>query len=158
MLRALSAAGADFLLVGAYAMAAHGVPRATGDLDIWVRPARDNDAGPAGARDVRRTAGRPDRGRPSDAGNRLSARAGAPTDRHPHRNRRRDVRDGLASASPWQSRRRQRSRDRPHGVAPEQAGARTAEGSRRHRPARSTASTKEETSPTTSLEALTSLR
>ena len=44
MLRALSAAGADFLLVGAYAMAAHGVPRATGDLDIWVRPARDNAA------------------------------------------------------------------------------------------------------------------
>ena len=44
MLRALSAAGADFLLVDAYAMAAHGVPRATGDLDIWVRPARDNAA------------------------------------------------------------------------------------------------------------------
>ena len=28
MLRALSAAGAEYLLVGAYAMAAHGVPRA----------------------------------------------------------------------------------------------------------------------------------
>jgi hypothetical protein len=38
MLSALSAAGADYLLVGAYAMAAHGHPRATGDLDIWVRP------------------------------------------------------------------------------------------------------------------------
>jgi len=42
MLRALSAAGAEYLLVGAYAMAAHGVPRATGDIDVWVRPSRDN--------------------------------------------------------------------------------------------------------------------
>lgn len=24
------------------AMAAHGVPRATGDIDVWVRPSRDN--------------------------------------------------------------------------------------------------------------------
>jgi len=34
MLAALSEARADFLIVGAHAMAAHGVPRATGDLDI----------------------------------------------------------------------------------------------------------------------------
>jgi len=27
----------DFILVGAYALAAHGYPRATGDIDIWVR-------------------------------------------------------------------------------------------------------------------------
>ena len=38
MLRALSDAKVDFLLVGAYAVAAHGHPRATGDLDLWVRP------------------------------------------------------------------------------------------------------------------------
>jgi len=44
MLSALSAAGADYLIVGAYAMAAHGWPRATGDIDIWVRPTRDNAA------------------------------------------------------------------------------------------------------------------
>lgn len=31
-----------FLLVGAYAMAAHGYPRATMDIDIWVMPAPDN--------------------------------------------------------------------------------------------------------------------
>ncbi len=36
MLSALSEAGAEFLIVGAHALAAHGVPRATGDLDIWV--------------------------------------------------------------------------------------------------------------------------
>ena len=42
MLSALSEAGADFLVVGAYALAAHGIPRATGDLDIWVRPTPDN--------------------------------------------------------------------------------------------------------------------
>jgi hypothetical protein len=35
-LRALIAAEARFLVVGAYAMAVHGVPRATGDLDVWV--------------------------------------------------------------------------------------------------------------------------
>lgn len=37
MLFALSEANAEFLLVGAYALAVHGHPRATGDLDIWVR-------------------------------------------------------------------------------------------------------------------------
>ena len=42
MLRALSAEGAEYLLVGAYAMAAHGVPRATGDINIWVRPSSEN--------------------------------------------------------------------------------------------------------------------
>ncbi|MGD0483163.1 MAG: hypothetical protein ABSB58_00765 [Gemmatimonadales bacterium] len=42
MLAALSAAGVEFLVVGAYALAVHGRPRATGDLDIWVRPTREN--------------------------------------------------------------------------------------------------------------------
>lgn len=42
MLSALSAVGADYLLVGAYALAAHGHPRATGDLDIWIRPEPEN--------------------------------------------------------------------------------------------------------------------
>ena len=27
----------DYLVVGAYALAAHGLPRATGDIDLWVR-------------------------------------------------------------------------------------------------------------------------
>ena len=42
ILSALSDAGADFLIVGAHALAAHGLPRATGDLDIWVRPSPEN--------------------------------------------------------------------------------------------------------------------
>ena len=42
MLSALSEAGAEYLVVGAHALAAHGRPRATGDLDIWVRPTREN--------------------------------------------------------------------------------------------------------------------
>ncbi len=42
MLSALSDANADFLVVGAHALAAHGVPRATGDLDLWIRPTLDN--------------------------------------------------------------------------------------------------------------------
>ena len=42
MLSALSAARAEFLVVGAHALAAHGLPRATGDLDIWVRAEPEN--------------------------------------------------------------------------------------------------------------------
>ena len=42
MLSALSEAGAEFLVVGAHALAAYGVPRATGDIDIWVRPTPEN--------------------------------------------------------------------------------------------------------------------
>ena len=42
ILSALCAAGAEFLIVGAHALAAHGVPRATGDLDLWVRPTPAN--------------------------------------------------------------------------------------------------------------------
>ena len=36
LLRSLVKEEVRFLVVGAYAMAAHGVPRATGDIDIWV--------------------------------------------------------------------------------------------------------------------------
>jgi hypothetical protein len=42
MLSALVEARAEFLIVGAHALAAHGVPRATGDLDIWVRSESKN--------------------------------------------------------------------------------------------------------------------
>ena len=37
-----NAHGVEYLVVGAYALAAHGCVRATGDLDIWVRPTVDN--------------------------------------------------------------------------------------------------------------------
>ena len=33
-----------FLVVGAYAMSAHGYPRATGDIDIWVEDSSENSA------------------------------------------------------------------------------------------------------------------
>lgn len=42
MLSALYGTGADYLVVGAHALAAHGRPRATGDLDLWVRPTPQN--------------------------------------------------------------------------------------------------------------------
>lgn len=42
MLAALLDAAATFLVVGAHAMAVHGVPRATGDIDLWVRPDPEN--------------------------------------------------------------------------------------------------------------------
>lgn len=38
----LNAKGVEYLLVGGYALAAHGHPRYTGDIDFWVRPAPDN--------------------------------------------------------------------------------------------------------------------
>ncbi len=42
MLHALSNEKVKFLLVGAYALAAHGYPRATMDIDIWVMPSPQN--------------------------------------------------------------------------------------------------------------------
>lgn len=42
ILRELSAEGARFLLLGAYAMAVHGYLRATVDLDLWVEPSSRN--------------------------------------------------------------------------------------------------------------------
>ncbi|HLV80056.1 MAG TPA: nucleotidyltransferase [Chthonomonadaceae bacterium] len=37
ILSAFVSTDVEFLLVGAYALAAHGLPRATGDIDLWVR-------------------------------------------------------------------------------------------------------------------------
>lgn len=42
MLIALDDAGADYLVVGAYALGGYGLVRATGDFDIWVRPTPEN--------------------------------------------------------------------------------------------------------------------
>lgn len=42
LLVALADAGAEFLLVGGYALAAHGYLRATDDLDVFVRPTPAN--------------------------------------------------------------------------------------------------------------------
>lgn len=42
VLRALVESGAEFVIVGAHAMALHGVPRSTGDLDVLVRPTPEN--------------------------------------------------------------------------------------------------------------------
>lgn len=44
MLSALNAAGAEYLMVEAYAMAAHGYPRATADIDFRVRPTPEKAA------------------------------------------------------------------------------------------------------------------
>ena len=42
MLSCLKGAGVEFIVVGAYALAAHGRPRATGDIDIWVNSSPEN--------------------------------------------------------------------------------------------------------------------
>ena len=38
----LTAHGVEFVIVGAYALAFHGAPRFTGDIDILIRPSLDN--------------------------------------------------------------------------------------------------------------------
>lgn len=43
-LHALIDARVEFIVVGAHALAAHGVPRATGDLDLFVEASRENAA------------------------------------------------------------------------------------------------------------------
>ena len=42
LLVALHDAGVRFIVVGAHAMAVHGVPRATGDLDVWIESTEAN--------------------------------------------------------------------------------------------------------------------
>ena len=44
LLRAFNAASVRFLIVGAYALALHGRPRATGDLDVWIEATPQNAA------------------------------------------------------------------------------------------------------------------
>jgi hypothetical protein len=46
MLSALSEAKAEYLVVGAHALANHGFVRATGDLDCWINPTPENSARP----------------------------------------------------------------------------------------------------------------
>ena len=40
--RALNANRVEYVIVGSYALAFHGAPRATGDIDIWIRPIEAN--------------------------------------------------------------------------------------------------------------------
>ncbi len=42
MLSILNDEGAEYLVVGAHALAAHGYPRATGDIDLWIRCTEEN--------------------------------------------------------------------------------------------------------------------
>ena len=44
MLSAFSESEVEYLVVGAHALAVHARPRATGDLDLWVRPTPENAA------------------------------------------------------------------------------------------------------------------
>ena len=42
ILKAFIEEGAEFLVVGAYALAVYGLPRATGDIDLWINNSSDN--------------------------------------------------------------------------------------------------------------------
>ena len=41
-LRLLDAEGVEYLLIGGYAVAYHGYPRATEDMDIWIASHAEN--------------------------------------------------------------------------------------------------------------------
>jgi hypothetical protein len=42
ILSEFSAAGVEYLVVGAFALSTHGLARATGDIDLWVRCSEEN--------------------------------------------------------------------------------------------------------------------
>ena len=42
LLASFNASGVEYLVVGGYALAYHGAPRFTGDLDLFVRPSPEN--------------------------------------------------------------------------------------------------------------------
>lgn len=42
LLELLNKRKVEYLIVGGYALAVYGAPRATGDLDIWIKPEPDN--------------------------------------------------------------------------------------------------------------------
>ena len=41
-IKLLNAHNAEYLVVGGYAVAIHGFPRTTGDIDFWVNPVAEN--------------------------------------------------------------------------------------------------------------------
>jgi hypothetical protein len=42
LIAALNTRAVEFVIIGAFALAFHGRPRATGDLDVWIRPTPEN--------------------------------------------------------------------------------------------------------------------
>jgi hypothetical protein len=42
IIAAFADCGVEFMVVGAYALAFHGAPRASGDIDLFVRPSAEN--------------------------------------------------------------------------------------------------------------------
>ena len=42
LLRLLNSKKVEYLVIGGYAVAFHGYPRATGDIDIWIAISKEN--------------------------------------------------------------------------------------------------------------------
>jgi len=42
LLESFNAHGVEYIIVGGYALAFHGAPRFTGDIDLYVKPVREN--------------------------------------------------------------------------------------------------------------------
>lgn len=52
MVDCLNREGVEYVVVGAFALAQHGLPRATGDIDFFVRPSAENASRVVGALDA----------------------------------------------------------------------------------------------------------
>ena len=131
MLAALVRAEARFLVVGAHALAVHGLPRATGDLDVWIASDATNAArvwsaivhfgAPVAAMGVSLDdLTHPDTGR--------SDRRSPAPDRHPDLDQRGRVRRGVARPRDARGGAPLDTLPRPRGARAQQAGERSHEG------------------------------
>ncbi len=133
LLRAFIDDDVRFLIVGAYALALHGRPRATGDLDVVDGP----DARTRRASSPALSAGSAHPGQravsTSPSLGRVADRRVTRTNRHPDRAHRARVRRGVADGRLRAPLAHWRRLPRARRVHPEQEGHRPNEGPRRHR-------------------------
>jgi hypothetical protein len=134
MLSAFLDQGVEFLVVGGYAMAAHRLPRATKDLDLWVNPtAGQRSARAAGARRLRRASTWPDRSGPDRRRHHLPGRRSPESRRCDHHGRRGAIRRRLGRARSRRRRRPPHPHHRSSSPDRQQARRRASAGSRRCR-------------------------
>ena len=134
LLRVFVAHEVRFLVVGAYALAVLGRPRATGDLECLGRAdSQERRPHVRGARRFRCAIGDAAPVRPRSRGSGVSDRLAAAAYRRSDQHRRCHVRRGVVSTSPGGFRWRRGARDRPEGFPDQQASNRPAERPRRRR-------------------------
>ncbi len=121
MLSAFAEENVSYLLAGAYALAAHGHVRATGDMDLWVKSSRDNASRVIAA--LARFGARMHRIEARDFETPDTVfQIGAAAHRHTDDDRRRGLRGGMVGARRGRSRGVEGAGDQPAPPAAEQTG------------------------------------